>query len=72
MTKKVKYTNKEHVLMADPTCLVDYYETLRGVGKPCYYVRSGLQGPPRSSICASPRAAWADAAKRLFASIKAV
>jgi hypothetical protein len=64
-------TNKEAVLVADPTCIVDYYELLRAKDEPCWFIRSGLQGPIRSAICPSPRAAWADAANRLRASLKA-
>lgn len=57
-------TNKEMILTADPTAICDYYELLRGAGKPCWYIRSGLCGPIRSAICASPRAAWKESADR--------
>jgi len=57
-------TNKQVILLADPTAICDYYELLRGLGKPCWFIRSGPSGPVLSAICSSPRAAWKDAADR--------
>jgi hypothetical protein len=51
-------TPKQHVLIADPDAHLDYYEVLRGAGKPCWFIRRGLQGNPYTLICGSPRAAW--------------
>jgi hypothetical protein len=61
---KLRLTSKQIVKCADPTARVDFYESLRGSDRPCWFIRSGFQGPIRSEICASPRAAWRDAAGR--------
>jgi hypothetical protein len=55
-------TNKEMILTAEPKATLDYYESLRGAGKPCWFIRVGFQGRPLSGICASPKAAWKDSA----------
>ena len=56
-----KFTPKQSVLAADPDATLDFYELLRGMGKPCRFIRRGLQGAAYSGICASPRAAWKSA-----------
>jgi hypothetical protein len=56
---------KRLVTAVDPTAMLDYYESLRGAGRPCWFIRSGIQGPKRTSICATPRAAWREAGKRM-------
>jgi hypothetical protein len=66
----MKVTNKQTVLLADSTARADYYELLRGQGKPCWFIRSGMQGSIRSDICASPREAWKDSAERLRAALR--
>ena len=68
MTKH--FTPKQHVLMAEPTATLDFYECLRGAGDPCWFIRTGLQGTPLSVVCASPRAAWAWAYKALLQSLR--
>jgi hypothetical protein len=57
-------TNKQIIKTADPSARLDYYEFKRGLGQPCWFIRSGFQGPARSAICASPKLAWKDAADR--------
>lgn len=42
--------------------MLDYYEVMRRMGKPCWFIRCGIQGRPLSGICASPKAAWKDSA----------
>lgn len=61
-------TPRQAVRMAEPKAMVDYYETLKSAGKPCYFVRANIQGPALSDICASPRAAWKNAFDGLTAS----
>lgn len=53
-----KLTPKQLVLSADPNAHLDYYESLRGAGRPCWFIRRGLQGSPYTEICGSPKAAW--------------
>jgi hypothetical protein len=60
-------TNKQTVIHAEPKAILDYYELLRGQGKPCWFIRCGPQGRLLSAICASPKAAWKDAADALRA-----
>jgi hypothetical protein len=55
-------TNKQTIKCADPKAILDYYESLRASGKPCWFIRCGLQGPPISAICATPKLAWKDSA----------
>jgi len=66
----MKLTNKQTVLLADHTARADYYELLRGQGEPCWFIRSGMQGPIRSAICATPRKAWEDSAARLRTALR--
>jgi hypothetical protein len=67
---KSNLTPKQRVLIADPLMMLDYYEALRCAGKPCWFIRKGIQGPAYSGICTSPRAAWKDAYDSLLAAIK--
>ena len=60
-----KLTPRQHVLLADPDARLDYYESLRGSGKPCWFIRHGFQGLPYTEICDSPRKAWREAHERL-------
>jgi hypothetical protein len=62
-------TNKQTIKTVEPTARVDFYETLRGNGKPCWFVRVGYQGPALSDICASPKLAWKNAADSFRASL---
>lgn len=71
MKKPKTLTDKQIVLLAAPDAHADYYELLRGQGRPCWFIREGMQGVIRSTICASPRAAWKDAANRLRAALVA-
>ena len=63
-------TAKMHVVMAEPTARLDFYECLRGAGKPCWFIRVGQQGAALSDICGSPRGAWKNAYNSLMASLK--
>jgi hypothetical protein len=65
-------TPKQIILTADPKARLDFYELLRGEGKPCWFIRSDWQGAQRSKICASPRAAWRDAADRFLQTFPAL
>jgi hypothetical protein len=59
-------TNKETVQATVPLAVVDYYESLRGAGQPCWFIRESFpSGNPISEICASPKAAWKDAAQKI-------
>jgi hypothetical protein len=57
---------KKLVLLGLPGAKLDYYESLRGSGRPCWFVREGLQGEAYTPICGTPRAAW----KAAFAYIR--
>jgi hypothetical protein len=61
-------TNKQLINFCAPKARLDYYESLRRAGKPCWFIRDGLQGKPYTDICASPRDAWKAAADSLRAS----
>jgi hypothetical protein len=63
-------TNKQTVLAAEPKAVLDYYESLRRAGKPCWFIRLGLQGRPLSGICASPKSAWKNSADSLRTSLR--
>lgn len=63
-------TAKQHVLLADPEARLDFYESLRGSGRPCWFIRHGFQGLPYTDLCATPRAAWAAAFDGLIASFR--
>jgi hypothetical protein len=63
-------TPKQHVRFAEPKTTLDYYESLRRAGKPCWFIRHGLQGEAYTPICASPRAAWKSAYDGLLASLR--
>lgn len=63
-----KLTPKQFVLFAELACTLDYYECLRRAGRPCWFIRHGLQGGAYTEICASPRAAWKAAYDGLMAS----
>jgi hypothetical protein len=63
-------SNKEMILAAEPKAILDHYESLRGTGKPCWYIRVGLQGEHLSDICATPREAWQNAADHFRASFR--
>jgi hypothetical protein len=65
-------TPKQHVRLADPQAMLDFYELLRGANKPCWFIRHGLQGDAYTPICASPRAAWKSAYDSLLASLRKV
>jgi hypothetical protein len=67
---KSKLTPKQRMLIADSLLMLDYYELLRSAGKPCWFIRRGMQGPAYSPICASPRAAWQAAYDSLLDAIK--
>jgi hypothetical protein len=54
-------TPRETILAVIPDAQLDCYECLRGWGKPCWFIRHGLQGEALSGICASPKAAWKNA-----------
>lgn len=62
-----KLTPKQQVLRHYPQAILDYYESMRGRGIPCWFIRPSIQGfPPIGGICASPRAAWKDCATRVL------
>lgn len=62
--------HRQIVLAAEPDAQLDYYELLRGQGKPCWFIRRGIQGEPLSAICASPQAAWKSANATLLKSLR--
>lgn len=66
----VKLTPKQTVLTAEPKATLDYYELLRGLEEPCWFIRLGIQGRPLSDIMPTPRAAWKNAADSLIASFR--
>ena len=53
--------HKRLVRLMQPGAMLDYYPYLQALGTPCYYIRTGPQGPPISAVCPTPRAAWEDA-----------
>jgi hypothetical protein len=63
-------TPKQIVKSAEPKAMLDYYELLRGADKPCWFIRKGIQGHALSDICASPKAAWKNAADSFLAFCK--
>lgn len=58
-------TPKAAVLASIPNARLDYYESLRAAGKPCWFIRVGQQGQPISEIVSCTWGAWKDAALRL-------
>ena len=58
-------TNKQLVKHHEPKATLDYYESLRNSGKPCWFIRDGLQGAAYTGICKSPKVAWKEAADGL-------
>jgi hypothetical protein len=68
--KQKTRTPKQTVLMAEPRARCDFYESLRGAGKPCWFIRIGYQGRALSDISASPRAAWRNSAELFLASLR--
>ncbi len=60
-------TNKELVLAHARYARLDYYESLRNSGRPCWFIRDGMQGGAYSDIHRSAKAAWKDAANSLRA-----
>lgn len=63
-------TPKQMVMLAEPNARCDFYELLRGAGKPCWFIRVGWQGIPISGISTTPRQAWKSAYKSLLASFE--
>jgi hypothetical protein len=62
-------TNRQAVLAVEETARLDFYESMRGADKPCWFIRRAFQGAPLSGICDSPRNAWRDAAEAVLSSI---
>lgn len=65
-------TPKQCVLLADRSARLDYSELLRKNGKPCWFIRSGMQGPfLHEGLFSTPRAAWAAAYAEFRAQMQA-
>src|ERR1700738_3592289 len=67
---RMNMTNKQQVLSAEPKATLDFYELLRKQGRPCWFIRHGLQSNAYTFICKSPRAAWKAAADSLRESLR--